>query len=185
MARRPRGIRSARYPQGGGWVAERQEFREELRAQAAERSAQGEAGSVVAKALRIHVRSVRRWRWKGGGGRPAGPAVVVHGGPWGAAPLRGRSWTLHDATARRRHCPQTSPPAKTWSQRGRGPRWCAREDLVTARPRTPVVRVRGRSRRPAPADPLPQTRSRRRISIAALPHRRLPRRETGLTVGPA
>jgi transposase len=51
-----------RYPQGGGLTAERQQFREELRLQAAERFARGEASSVIAKDLRVSVRSVQRWR---------------------------------------------------------------------------------------------------------------------------
>ncbi|MCE7078680.1 winged helix-turn-helix domain-containing protein [Streptomyces sp. ST2-7A] len=51
-----------RYPQGGGLTAERQRFREGLRLQAAERFARGEASSVIAKDLRVNVRSVQRWR---------------------------------------------------------------------------------------------------------------------------
>lgn len=51
-----------RYPQGGGLTAERQQFREELRLKAAERFARGEASSVIAKDLRVSVRSVQRWR---------------------------------------------------------------------------------------------------------------------------
>ncbi|MEU0058124.1 winged helix-turn-helix domain-containing protein [Streptomyces sp. NPDC006334] len=70
-----------RYPQGGGLTAERQQFREELRLKAAERFAQGEASSVIAKALRVDVRSVRRWRqkWEQGGPRALrsqGPASL-------------------------------------------------------------------------------------------------------------
>ncbi|MEW2625136.1 helix-turn-helix domain-containing protein [Streptomyces sp. NPDC048106] len=53
-----------RYQQGGGLTAERQKFREELRLKAAERFAQSEASSVIAKALCINVRSVQRWRQK-------------------------------------------------------------------------------------------------------------------------
>jgi transposase len=58
-----------RYPQGGGLTAERQAFREQIRMQAAERFAAGENSASVAKALRVHVRSVQRWRavWKDGG----------------------------------------------------------------------------------------------------------------------
>ncbi|MFF3558241.1 transposase [Streptomyces tsukubensis] len=41
-----------RYPQGGGLTAERRQFHEELRLQAAERFAQGEASPVIAKDLR-------------------------------------------------------------------------------------------------------------------------------------
>ncbi|MFJ1730778.1 helix-turn-helix domain-containing protein [Streptomyces sp. NPDC088254] len=49
------------HPQGG-LTAERQQFREELRPKAAERFARGEASSVIAKDLRVGVRSVQRWR---------------------------------------------------------------------------------------------------------------------------
>ncbi|GAA3866732.1 hypothetical protein GCM10022227_25240 [Streptomyces sedi] len=52
--------RGMRYPQGGGLTAERQRFREELRLRAAERFAQGEASAVIAKDLRVNVRSVQR-----------------------------------------------------------------------------------------------------------------------------
>ncbi|MFI6038040.1 hypothetical protein ACIBBD_28550 [Streptomyces sp. NPDC051315] len=44
-----------RYSQGGGLTAERQ-HREELRLKAAERFAQGEASSLIAKDLRVSVR---------------------------------------------------------------------------------------------------------------------------------
>lgn len=69
------------YPQGGGLTAERQQFREELRLKAAERFAQGEASSVIAKDLRVSVRSVQRWRrmWDEGGPqalRSQGPASL-------------------------------------------------------------------------------------------------------------
>ncbi|GAB2819776.1 winged helix-turn-helix domain-containing protein [Streptomyces daliensis] len=58
-----------RYAQGGGLTAERQEFRERLRLQAAERFERGETNAVIAKDLRISVRSVQRWRraWQQGG----------------------------------------------------------------------------------------------------------------------
>ncbi|MFJ8212018.1 transposase [Streptomyces sp. NPDC096033] len=67
--------------EGGGLTAERQQFRKELRLKAAERFAQGEASSVIAKALRVNVRSVQRWRqkWEQGGPRalrPQGPASL-------------------------------------------------------------------------------------------------------------
>ncbi|MDO0924115.1 helix-turn-helix domain-containing protein [Streptomyces sp. TG1A-8] len=47
----------------------------------AERFARGEAGSVIAKDLRVSVRSVQRWRraWDGGGPRAVrsrGPALL-------------------------------------------------------------------------------------------------------------
>ncbi|GAA1964834.1 hypothetical protein GCM10009838_22750 [Catenulispora subtropica] len=58
-----------RYPQGGGLTAERQVFREQIRMEAAERFAAGEDSAAVAKTLRVHVRSVQRWRaaWNTGG----------------------------------------------------------------------------------------------------------------------
>ncbi|MFG2358647.1 winged helix-turn-helix domain-containing protein [Streptomyces sp. NPDC048521] len=70
-----------RYPQGGGLTAERRQFREELRLQPAERFARGEASSVIAKDLRVSVRSVRRRRqaWDAGGPRALrsqGPASL-------------------------------------------------------------------------------------------------------------
>lgn len=71
-----------RYPQGGGLTAERQQRREELRLQAAERFARGETNDVIAKDLRVSVRSVQRWRraWAEGGPRAlcsSGPASLL------------------------------------------------------------------------------------------------------------
>ncbi|MDN3259900.1 winged helix-turn-helix domain-containing protein [Streptomyces sp. CSDS2] len=70
-----------RYPQGGGLTAERRAFRERLRLQAAERFERGEASAVVAKELRVSVRSVQRWRraWAEGGSQvlnSSGPASL-------------------------------------------------------------------------------------------------------------
>ncbi|MGC5346947.1 hypothetical protein ACPXCF_29425, partial [Streptomyces sp. DT171] len=48
-----------RYPQGGGLTAERQQFREELRLQAAERFALGEGSSAIARDLRVSERFQR------------------------------------------------------------------------------------------------------------------------------
>jgi len=58
-----------RYAQGGGLTPERQAFREWLRLEAAERFAAGQDSSLIAKELRVHVRSVQRWRqaWSAGG----------------------------------------------------------------------------------------------------------------------
>ncbi|WP_211269267.1 helix-turn-helix domain-containing protein [Saccharothrix syringae] len=60
-----------RYAQGGGLTDEQREFRERLRLQAAERFAAGETNTVIAKELRVSVRSVQRWRrsWAAGGSR--------------------------------------------------------------------------------------------------------------------
>jgi transposase len=70
-----------RYPQGGWLTAERQSFREELQVRAAERIVRGEASSVIARDLRVGVRSVQRWRrtWEEGGPRALrsqGPASL-------------------------------------------------------------------------------------------------------------
>ncbi|WP_405681007.1 winged helix-turn-helix domain-containing protein [Streptomyces sp. NBC_00868] len=68
-----------RYPEGGGLTAERWAFREGIRLQAGDRFAAGEKTTVIAKDLRVSVRSVERWRraWREGGMealRSAGPA---------------------------------------------------------------------------------------------------------------
>ncbi|WP_211269304.1 helix-turn-helix domain-containing protein [Saccharothrix syringae] len=70
-----------RYAQGGGLTDERREFRERLHLQAAERFAAGQTNTVIAKELRVSVRSVQRWRrpWAVGGSRAlasAGPASL-------------------------------------------------------------------------------------------------------------
>jgi putative transposase len=70
-----------RYPEGGGLTPERRAFREKIRLQAGERFAAGEKTAVIAKDLRVSVRSVERWRraWREGGTealRSAGPANV-------------------------------------------------------------------------------------------------------------
>jgi transposase len=60
-----------RYARGGGLSDERRQFREDIRMVAAERFAQGESSSAIAKDLRVSVRSVQRWRrlWDEGGPR--------------------------------------------------------------------------------------------------------------------
>jgi transposase len=70
-----------RYSQGGGLTAERREFRERLRLEAAERFECGETNTVIAKELRVSARSVQRWRraWAEGGPRAlnsSGPASL-------------------------------------------------------------------------------------------------------------
>ncbi|WP_455678892.1 IS630 family transposase [Streptomyces avidinii] len=68
-----------RYAEGGGLTAERRAFREGIRLQAGMRFAAGEKTAVIAKDLRVSVRSVERWRraWREGGMeglRSTGPA---------------------------------------------------------------------------------------------------------------
>ncbi|MFF1415529.1 winged helix-turn-helix domain-containing protein [Streptomyces sp. NPDC058289] len=68
-----------RYPEGGGLTAERRAFREGIRLDAGVRFAVGEKTVVIAKDLRVSVRSVERWRhaWREGGMealRSSGPA---------------------------------------------------------------------------------------------------------------
>ncbi|WTL69637.1 winged helix-turn-helix domain-containing protein (plasmid) [Streptosporangium sp. NBC_01495] len=70
-----------RYAQGGGLSSERRAFRERLRLQAAERFAQDESSTAIARDLRITVRSVQRWRrqWQVSGAkalRSHGPASL-------------------------------------------------------------------------------------------------------------
>ncbi|WP_445081914.1 IS630 family transposase [Streptomyces ipomoeae] len=58
-----------RYAQGGGLTAERRAFRERLRMDAAERFACGDDNAVIARDLRVSIRSVQRWHkdWSEGG----------------------------------------------------------------------------------------------------------------------
>ncbi|MFJ7209935.1 winged helix-turn-helix domain-containing protein [Streptomyces sp. NPDC098789] len=68
-----------RYPEGGGLIAERRVFREGIRCEAGVRFAAGEKTAVIAKDLRVSVRSVERWRhaWREGvmeALRSSGPA---------------------------------------------------------------------------------------------------------------
>ncbi|WP_433250515.1 winged helix-turn-helix domain-containing protein [Streptosporangium sp. CA-135522] len=70
-----------RYAQGGGLSTERRAFRERLRLQAAERFARDKSSTVIARDLRISVRSIQRWRkdrQSGGAGTPHshGPASL-------------------------------------------------------------------------------------------------------------
>ena len=58
-----------RFAQGDGLTPERQAIRERLRLEAAERFAAGQDSALIAKDLRVHVRSVQRWyrAWSAGG----------------------------------------------------------------------------------------------------------------------
>ncbi|MFE7330775.1 transposase [Streptomyces sp. NPDC057565] len=51
-----------KYPQGGGLTAERQAFRERVRMEAVGMFVDGLDSAVIAKELRVSVRSVQRWR---------------------------------------------------------------------------------------------------------------------------
>ncbi|MFI2642118.1 helix-turn-helix domain-containing protein [Streptomyces sp. NPDC018610] len=66
-----------RYPEGGGLTAEWRAFREGIRLQAGERFAAGEKTAVIAKDLRVSVRSVERWRVPGARAawKPCAPRV--------------------------------------------------------------------------------------------------------------
>ncbi|RDI58967.1 IS630 family transposase [Nocardia pseudobrasiliensis] len=70
-----------RYSQGGGLTAERRELRELVRLQVAAGFARGENNAVIARGLRVSVRSVQRWRraWSAEGRdglRSQGPASL-------------------------------------------------------------------------------------------------------------
>lgn len=67
-----------RYAHGGGLTPQRQEFRERLRLEAAERFAAGDDNARIARDLRVHVRSIQRWRksWV-----QAGPVGLLSKGP--------------------------------------------------------------------------------------------------------
>nr|WP_189135697.1 winged helix-turn-helix domain-containing protein [Wenjunlia tyrosinilytica] len=70
-----------RYAQGGGLTDERRAFREKLRMEACERFVHGDENAVIARDLRVSVRSVQRWHraWSQGGPRALtskGPASL-------------------------------------------------------------------------------------------------------------
>lgn len=73
-----------RYAQGGGLTAERRAFREQVRLDAGEMFAAGSDNAEGAKVLRVHVRSVQRWRreWA-----ERGEAGLVSTGPAGLPKL--------------------------------------------------------------------------------------------------
>nr|WP_225881980.1 helix-turn-helix domain-containing protein [Streptomyces aureocirculatus] len=60
-----------RYPQGGGLTAERRAFRARIRMQATGMFVDGQTNLVIAKQLRVSVRSVQRWHrsWQHDGQR--------------------------------------------------------------------------------------------------------------------
>ncbi|MFE6366083.1 winged helix-turn-helix domain-containing protein [Streptomyces sp. NPDC057806] len=68
-----------RYAQGGGLTPQGQAARDRVRMLAADGFARAEKNTVIAKELRVSLRSVERWRraWREGGRqalRPSGPA---------------------------------------------------------------------------------------------------------------
>nr|WP_268826807.1 helix-turn-helix domain-containing protein [Streptomyces sp. A1-5] len=58
-----------RHSQGGGLTDEQRAFRERIRMEASEMFAGGQDNAVIARRLRVSVRSVQRWRgaWEEGG----------------------------------------------------------------------------------------------------------------------
>ncbi|RVU23719.1 hypothetical protein EOT10_16725 [Streptomyces antnestii] len=58
-----------RYAQGGGFTAQEQQRRKRVRLDAAERFERGDSSGMIARDLRVTVRSVERWRraWQEGG----------------------------------------------------------------------------------------------------------------------
>jgi len=58
-----------RYPQGGGRTVKQREFREQVRLSAIDFFEAGDDNKAVAKALRVSVRSIERWRaaWEADG----------------------------------------------------------------------------------------------------------------------
>jgi transposase len=80
-----------RYPQGGGLTAERRALRERVRLRAAEMFAADMENALIARELRVSVRSVQRWRraWEGSGGQ----ALRSRGSP-GRPKLSPALWTV-------------------------------------------------------------------------------------------
>ncbi|MEU7688513.1 winged helix-turn-helix domain-containing protein [Streptomyces spectabilis] len=67
-----------RYPQGGGLSADRRALREHIRMDAAAMFVAGQSNDVIAKQLRVSVRSVQRWRRTG---EHEGPNGLSSAGP--------------------------------------------------------------------------------------------------------
>ncbi|MFJ2095507.1 helix-turn-helix domain-containing protein [Streptomyces sp. NPDC087901] len=98
-----------RYSEGGGLTAERRAFREEIRLQVGQRFTAGEKTSLIAKDLRVNVRSGELWRraWREGGTeglRSAGPATHQPS-PMPSSPC----WRRNSAKARCRTASKTNP----------------------------------------------------------------------------
>ena len=95
-----------RYPQGGGLTAERRAVRERLRLQAAGGFARGEDNRVIARRLRVSVRSVQRWRkaWKDGG-----PQALHSKGPASLPVLSDEQFAILERELARGPAPQGRP----------------------------------------------------------------------------
>ncbi|MGR6924384.1 winged helix-turn-helix domain-containing protein [[Actinomadura] parvosata] len=87
-----------RYAQRGGYTPAEQERRERVRLQAAEWFEAGESTRTVAARLRVHERSVTRWRkaWREGG-----TSALRSKGPVSREKLSARQWARLDAELRR------------------------------------------------------------------------------------
>lgn len=108
-----------RYAQGGGLTAERREFREGLRLKAAERFARGETNAVIARDLRVSVRSVQRWRrtWREGSPRS--------GLDWLGIPAQTQRGPVRTAGSRAGERVQWLTAGRTSGGRCRGSRRCS------------------------------------------------------------
>ncbi|MGW0804051.1 winged helix-turn-helix domain-containing protein [Nonomuraea sp. NPDC002799] len=87
-----------RYGQRGGYTPAEQERRERVRLQAAQWFEAGESTRTVAARLRVHERSVTRWRkaWLEGGEQ-----ALRSKGPVSREKLSARQWARLDAELRR------------------------------------------------------------------------------------
>ncbi|MCK2213356.1 winged helix-turn-helix domain-containing protein [Actinomadura sp. ATCC 31491] len=88
-----------RYGQRGGYTPAEQERRERVRLQAAEWFKAGESTRAIAVRLRVHERSVTRWRkaWREGGGAEA----LLSKGPVSREKLSAAQWARLDAELKR------------------------------------------------------------------------------------
>jgi transposase len=96
-----------RYGQRGGYTPSEQERRERVRLQAAEWFEAGKSTKTIAVWLRVHERSVTRWRkaWREGGA-----AALLSKGPVSVEKLSAGQWERLDAALR------AGPP--TWGYAG-------------------------------------------------------------------
>ncbi|MEV0228130.1 winged helix-turn-helix domain-containing protein [Nonomuraea sp. NPDC050786] len=87
-----------RYGQRGGYTPAEQERRERLRLQAAEWFEAGESIKTVAARLRVHERSVTRWRksWREGGTH-----ALLSKGPVSKEKLSAQQWERLESELRR------------------------------------------------------------------------------------